>query len=208
MLIDMTLEKYIRESALGSPTPGGGSVCALAGALGASLTSMVGEITLKKELDKNEKEHMEGLLKKCKILIERLEKGVDADPAVFNKVMDAYHMAKTSDEDKSARSKAIQTSLKEASDLPYQTALLCLDVMNMSIDMLNSGTKSAASDASVAGFLGYAGLNGALYNVKINLKNIKDVDYVNKMKSNVDDLISKSEMLISKLKSLSSDIIG
>ena len=206
MLIDMTLDKYISELQSGSPTPGGGSACALAGALGASLASMVGEITLDKGID--EKGHMDRILKECKDLIAHLKINVGADTDVFNKVMDGYHMAKASDEERNARSIAIQKALKEATDLPYQTALLCLDVMNMSIDMLNSGARSAASDASVAGLLGYSGLNGALYNVKINLKSIKDGDYVNKMKINVDNLISQSEMLLSKIKSISSDVIG
>lgn len=208
MLIDMTLDKYIDEAASGSPTPGGGSVCALAGALGAALSSMVGEITLNKDMNSQEKKNMQGMIRICRDLIKDLKKAVDEDTHAFDKVMEAYHMPKSSEEEKNARSKAIQEALKEASELPYETALLCLDVMNISIDMLKSGNKGAASDASVAGLLGYAGLNGALYNVKINLKSIRDEDYVEKMRANVNNLISESEGLLSRIKSLSADIIG
>lgn len=208
MLIDMTLDKYINEAASGSPTPGGGSVCALTGALGAALSSMVGEITLTKDISSQEKMNMQGMISICRNLIDGLKKAVDDDTHAFDKVMEAYHMPKSTEEEKNVRSKAIQEALKGATELPYETALLCFDVMNISIDMLKSGNKGAASDASVAGFLGYAGLNGALYNVKINLNTIKDEYYVEKMRANVDNLISESEGLLSKIKSLSADIIG
>jgi formiminotetrahydrofolate cyclodeaminase len=123
-------------------------------------------------------------------------------------VMAAFKMPKATDEEKEARSEAIQEALKEAAELPYETALLCLDVMNMAFDMLKAGNKNAASDASVSGLLGYAALNGALYNVKINLNSIKDAEYVSEMKKKVEGLISESEELLLKIKAESAEIIG
>lgn len=208
MLINMGIDKFIDETASNSPAPGGGSVSALAGALGAALSSMVGELTLVKETDDKKKKNVEELTSKCKKLIESLKQGVDKDTEVFNTVMAAYKMPKASDDEKKVRSQAIQNALKAATSLPYETALLCLDVMKMAKDMLNAGTKNAASDAAVSGFLGYAGLNGALYNVKININTIKDEKFAGEMKNNVEALVSESEKLLSEIKSISKQLIG
>lgn len=208
MLINMTLTEFLNETASNSPAPGGGSVSALAGALGASLSSMVGELSLGKDTDEETKARMKGRIRICKDLIKSLSEAVDKDTEAFNLVMDAFKMPKASDEEKKLRSAAIQEAMMGAAELPYETALLCIDVMNMSIDMLKDGNKNAASDAAVSGFLGYAALNGALYNVKINLNSIKDAEYVGEMRRKVKSLEDEGEDLIKKVKGLAEENIG
>jgi len=208
MLINMTIEEFLNETSSRSPAPGGGSVSALAGAMGAALSSMVGELSINKDTDRETKVKIMGMIKICKDLMDSLKKGVDEDTNAFNALMAAFKMPKANDEEKKERSEAIQEKLMEASELPYETALLCLDVMNIAFDMLKAGNINAASDASVSGFLGYAALNGALYNVKINLNSIKDAEYVSEMKKKVEGLISESEELLLKIKAASSQIIG
>lgn len=208
MLIDRTIIEFLEDTSSKSPAPGGGSVCALAGALGAALSSMVGELSIEKEGDKKANVKMQGMIRICQDLLNSLKKGIDEDTEAFNKVMGAYRMPKSTDEEKKLRSSAIQEALKDASETPYETALLCIDVMNMAVDMLKLGNKNASSDAAVSGFLGYAALNGALFNVKINLKSIKDEEYVNSLSSKVEELSSESEILLLKIKSISSEIIG
>lgn len=208
MLINMTLEEFLKETASNSPAPGGGSVSALAGALGAALSCMVGNLSIGKDTEKEEKIRIQGKVKICEDLVSSLKDAVDKDTEAFNKVMAAFKMPKETDEDKKARSLAIQEGMKEAAELPYETAVLCIDVMNMAIDMLKEGNKNAASDAAVSGFMGYAALNGAIYNVKINLNSIKDTEYVNVMKPKVEALVAEGEMLLSKIKLLSSEAIG
>jgi len=204
----MTLEEFLKETASNSPAPGGGSVSALAGALGAALSSMVGNLSIGKDTTREEKAKMQGKIKICTDLIDSLKDGVDKDTEAFNKVMDAFKLPKETDEDKKVRSSAIQEAMKEAAEQPYETALLCIDVMNMSIDMLKEGNKNAASDAAVSGFMGYAALQGAICNVKINLNSIKDSEYVGTMKSKVEELLEEGEHLLSKIKLLSNEIIG
>lgn len=208
MLINKTLMDFINETSSGAPTPGGGSVSALAGALGAALGSMVGEITLTKAEDKDSILEIQGKIKICSDLMNSLNNNVDEDTAAYDRVMAAYKMPKSTDDEKKIRSQSIQEALKGAAETPYETALLCIDVMNISLDMLKCGSKNAASDASVAGFLGYAALNGALYNTRLNLNSIKDADYVASMRSKVRELITEGEALLEKIKVLSAEVIG
>lgn len=208
MLIDMTLDEFIKEAASSSPAPGGGSVCALTGALGAALSSMVGELSVKKDIDEKTKDRIKSLMLKTKDLEENLEKCIDKDTESFNRVLSALKMPRGSDEEKRARSNAVQESLKYASELPYETALLCLNVMKIAIEMLKTGNKNAASDASVSGFLAYASLNGALYNVKINLNSIKDNEFVRDRDEKIHRLAEESEELLCRIKSISAEAIG
>lgn len=207
MFINMTVDKFLNETASGSPTPGGGSVCALVGALGASLSSMVGELTLKKA-GGEEAVKVSDMIKRARELQILLEKDVDGDTVVFQNVMDVIGMPKTTEDEKAKRSAALQSALKEASKLPFETAYACLNVMKMALDMLEIGSKNAASDASVSGYLAYAALNGALYNVRINLKSIKDNEFTSAMKMKSDKLVLESEDLLLKIKNISKAIIG
>lgn len=208
MLIDNTIGEFLDATASKSPAPGGGSVSALAGALGAALASMVGELSINKEEDINAANKIRGMLRICKDLINSLKQSIDDDTEAFNKVMAAYKLPKSSEEETQKRSCEIQEALMDASETPYETALLCIDVMNIAYDMLKYGNRNAASDASVSGFLGYAALNGALLNVRINLKTIKDKSFAESMKLKVEELSSESEALLLKIRSLSLEIIG
>ncbi|KPU42748.1 methenyltetrahydrofolate cyclohydrolase [Oxobacter pfennigii] len=208
MLINMTLSEFIDETASNSPAPGGGSASALAGALGASLSSMVAELSMGKEMDEGTKNKAKGTIRICKDLIRELKEGVDKDTQAFNRVMDAFKMPKATEDEKNKRSEAIQEAMKEAAELPYETALLCIDVMNVALDMLKAGNKNAASDAAVSGFMGYAALNGAVYNIKINLNSIKDTEYANEMRAQAQGLIKEGDLLLEKIKSAAKETIG
>lgn len=208
MFRQKTIEEFINETSSGIPTPGGGSVSALVGALGAALSSMVGELSVAKDEDRVQRLNMQGKVRICKDLIESFLKGMDEDVKAFDAVMAAYRMPKDTDDDKKIRSSAIQQALVYATEAPYEMALLCIDAMNISADMLKYGNKNAASDAAVSGYLGYAALNGCLYNMKINLNSIKDRDYVDNMRSKVEELYVEGENLLSKVKSLSNEKIG
>lgn len=207
MFIDMTVKEFLDKASSGSPTPGGGSVCALVGALGAALSSMVGELTAKKA-EGEEAAGARDMIKKAAELQASLEKNVDGDTVAFQNVMNAIGMPKATEDEKAERTSALQSALKEASRLPLETAKLCLDVMYIALGMLNRGLKNAASDASVSGYLGYAALNGALYNVRINLRTIKDAEFTAAMKAEADRLVSESEGALLTIKKISGEIIG
>lgn len=208
MLINMTLDEFLTEAASATPAPGGGSVSALVGALGAALTSMVCELTTEKDADQATLAQVAQAKTEAMALMDSLKQAVDRDTQVFNKVMDAYRMPKATDEEKQRRSAAIQNSLKEAADEPCRAAELSLEVMKKAHIMLKIGNKNAASDAAVAGLLAHAALHGALYNVKINIGVIKDAEYVSSMKRRSDALIAESDQLLVSLKTLAAEIIG
>jgi formiminotetrahydrofolate cyclodeaminase len=208
MLKDMTIEEFLYETASDSPAPGGGSVSALVGALGAALSSMVGELSVGKESNDDIKTEIINYMNECRSLMNGLKESIDKDTDAFNAVMAAFRMPKGTEEEKSKRSKEIQSAFKNAAEVPYNTAVLCLGVMDIATEMLKKGNKNAASDAAVSGLLGYAALNGALYNVKINLNSIKDERYVQQVKKEAENLTLKGEELLSTIKALSQETIG
>ncbi|HMM22891.1 MAG TPA: cyclodeaminase/cyclohydrolase family protein [Selenomonadales bacterium] len=208
MLINMTLKDFLAEAASATPAPGGGSVSALVGALGAALTSMVCELTTEKDADPAALAQVAQTKTEVLALMDSLQQAVDRDTQVFNKVMDAYRMPKATDAEKQVRSAAIQNSLKEAADEPCGAAALCLEVMKKASAMLRIGNRNAASDAAVAGLLAHAALHGALYNVKINIGAVKDADYTDRMKRRIDALTAESDQLLASLKALAAEVIG
>jgi formiminotetrahydrofolate cyclodeaminase len=208
MLKDMTIEEFLNETASDSPAPGGGSVSALVGALGAALSSMVGELSVGKESNDDIKTEIINYMNECRSLMNGLKESIDKDTDAFNAVMAAFRMPKGTEEEKSKRSKEIQSAFKNAAEVPYNTAVFCLGVMDIATEMLKKGNKNAASDAAVSGLLGYAALNGALYNVKINLNSIKDERYVQQVKKEVENLTLKGEELLSTIQALSQETIG
>ena len=118
MFIDKSVKHYIEQTASGEPTPGGGSVAALVGTLGAALTSMVNNLTVGKkayeELPEDTKAKIEKNFKEIQVLVEELSKIVDEDTQAFSKVMEAFKLPKETEEEKAARSQAIQDGYKVA----------------------------------------------------------------------------------------------
>ena len=109
--------------------------------------------------------------------MEKLTRAVDEDAAAFNDVMAAYKMSKTTEEEKQARLATIQQTMKKAALLPLGVAADCLEVLKLAGRILPIGNANAASDAAVSGLMAYAALQGAIYNVKINLGFIRDTDF-------------------------------
>ena len=181
MLIEKSLKDYISEASSGSPTPGGGSVAALAGSLGAALTQMVGNLTFDKktyaELDNETKEELQENFQVLKEKMDILSEIVDEDSKAFDGVMDAFKMPKNSEEEKAARTKAIQEGYKHALEVPLRCARECLQVLDLQLVFANYGNINAITDVGVGALLAYTGLEGSLLNVRINLLSIKDEEY-------------------------------
>jgi len=194
MLINMTMNEFLTETASSSPAPGGGSVSALVGALGAALTLMVCELTTGK--DDSDLTRLAATKAEASRLQEELKQMVDRDTVVFNKVMAAYKMPKASDAEKQVRSASIQETLKAAAEEPFRAAAMCLEVMN------------AASDAAVAGLMAYAALHGALYNVRINISAVKDDAYTATMRDRSQALADEADRILANLKKMAAEIIG
>lgn len=203
MFINKSLKEYIANAASGDPTPGGGSVSALVGGLGGALTQMVKNLTVgKKSYEELPEEIKSKILKNAKEiegLVEDLSNIVDEDTKAFDKVMIAFKLPKATDEEKAARSQAIQDGYKVAIDVPLRCAEECLRILELQDVFANYGNVNAITDVGVGTLLAYSGLEGALFNVTINLSSIKDEKYKKEMEEKVNNILNKGKRLKEEL---------
>lgn len=203
MLIEKRVVDYVNQVASKEPAPGGGSVSALVGSLGAALTSMVGNLTIGRKaydkLDDSQKTIIDNNLKIVQDSITTLNEIVDEDTTSFNKLMAAFKMPKSTEEEISKRSQAIEEATKGALEVPLNCARECLKVLKLQKPFIQYGNPNAVTDIGVGALLAYSGLEGALFNVKINLMSLNDEEYVNKIESEIDSLMSEGNKLKGEL---------
>jgi formiminotetrahydrofolate cyclodeaminase len=177
MLVKMTLEEFGDVLGSDAPAPGGGSVAALSGALGAQLVAMVCRLSVgKKDLDKHQDE-IKVALPRADSLASGLLRRVDLDTEAFNGVMAAFKLPKGTEDEKQKRTAAIQLGYKEAVQSPLAIGRECVEVLELAKSLLGKTNPNALSDLGVAAQQAYAGLEGAIMNVKINLPSIKDEQF-------------------------------
>lgn len=198
-LVKLDLRDFTNELSSDSPAPGGGSVSALAGALGAGLASMVSNLTIGKKDYADVWSEMEALAVATQKLKDDLLQGVDRDTEAFNKIMTAFTMPKKTDAQKEARHKAIQEATKEACHVPLDVMKKSLEVLKIAAILPEKGNVNALSDAGVCALMAMAGIEGAGLNVKINLRSIEDAAFVTDMKSEVDSIVSEAKQLHAKI---------
>lgn len=203
MFINKSLKEYMASTASGDPTPGGGSVAALAGGLGSALTQMVSNLTVGKkayeELSEETKTAILDNSKEVEKLMEDLSNIVDEDTKAFDKVMVAFKLPRETDEEKAARSQAIQDGYMKAIEVPLRCAEKCLRVLELQEVFAHNGNVNAITDVGVGTLLAYTGLEGALFNVTINLSSIKDEKYKKEMEDKVNNILSKGKELKEEL---------
>ncbi|MCP4228591.1 MAG: cyclodeaminase/cyclohydrolase family protein [bacterium] len=187
---DMKLDDFLDTLASSEPVPGGGSAAAMAGATGAALLCMVGEITMGKKKPED-KTPIEESLSAVKPLVNRFKELADEDSEAFDKVMDAFRMPKENDEEKAARSKAIQEATIGAADVPLVTARAALDAAGAADNLAELGSRNAISDVACGLLFLDTAFRGALYNVEINVSGMNDPEVVAKYKGEVAELKSK-----------------
>ena len=178
-LIDYTLHDFIQAVDAQTAIPGGGSVAALSGALGAGLLGMVGKLTVQKKKFLALDAEIQTLFKKRLETIEKikieLENCVDKDTEAYQIVMNAYQLPKNTPEEVALRSDAIIAGTKEAIKVPFEVARICLEALSYLETIALYGNNSAASDLGVAAMMLESALNGAILNVRTNLSGL-DVD--------------------------------
>lgn len=172
-LVDLTLEGFTEEVASSSPAPGGGSVAAYAGSQGYALVAMVCRLTIGREKFAAVEGEMRELLDIAEDKGERLLSLVDEDTQGFKAVMDALSLPKSTDEEKAKRRQAMEKATFKAAEIPLQTAKLCLEGLREVPKLLDGANPNALSDMGVAALMFKAGLDGALYNVRINAISLK-----------------------------------
>jgi len=177
MLIDQTVAAFTDELASNSPAPGGGSIAALAGTLGAGLTSMVCRLTIGKKKYADVQDEIQTILAQSEELRAQLTVLIDKDTDAFTGVMNAFGLPKESDEQKAARADAIQTAMKEAVRVPLEVMNLCVDAIGLTAQAATIGNANSITDAGVAALMIQASSIGAGLNVKVNLGAITDKEF-------------------------------
>ena len=177
MYIDQSMRHFLDKLASKSPEPGGGSVAALTGSLGAALVSMVSNLTLGKEKYKDVQPQIEQLLKESEKLRQEMQDLIQKDTEVYGGLSEVYKMPKNTDAEKAARSAKMQQALKLACQVPFEIGLKSLDVAKLALRAAEIGNVGAVSDAGVAVLLAQACAQSAALNVKINVNSIKDEAY-------------------------------
>jgi len=190
MYINEPMKKYLDEAASGESTPGGGSVAALAGALGAALTSMVCNFTVGKKKYKDVEAEVAEILEKSEKLRSDLTDLMQADTEAYGGVSEAYGMPRKTSEEKKARTKAIQAALKNALEVPFKAAICCYDILKLNEPLVEKGNPNLISDVGVAVVLAEAALQSALLNVEINLAYIKDEEFCEGVREKIAPIMS------------------
>ena len=173
-LMSMTASRFVDEVSTESPAPGGGSVAALMGSLGAALATMVANLTVGKQGYEGAWADLAAMAERGQALKDRLARAVDEDTDAFNRVMEAMRLPKDTSEQQAERSRAIEAANKAAADVPLQTARLCLEAIELADLAAKKGNRNSASDAGVAALASRAGVEGAALNVRINLAGMTD----------------------------------
>ena len=173
-LIEYDVKKFADVMASDAPAPGGGSASALAGALGSALVSMVCALTQGREKYKDFEEETAAVQAEAQALKEQLLLAVDTDTEAFNAVSAAFGMPKATDEEKAARSQAIQAGMVLCIESPLAMMRKSLEVLHLADRVVKGFNTSSASDLGVGVLLVRAGLYGAWLNVKINIGSMKD----------------------------------
>ena len=175
---NMTVEQFAMQTASNEPVPGGGSISALAGALAAALTEMVAGLTIGKKKYAEVEEEMKKAVAPMHEICEHLLDDIKRDSESFDLYMQALTLPKEPEEEKAARTKAMQDGLKAAVAVPLSVAKRAYEVMPYAEVMVTKGNKTAVTDALVATMMARTAVLGALFNVKINLESIKDEAFV------------------------------
>lgn len=169
-----SLSGFVAAVASSTPTPGGGSVAAHVGALGAALAQMVAGLTAGKKKYASVDAEMREIGIRAAAVGNVLSALVARDAAAFTAVTAAYRLPAESEEQQAAKSHAIDDALVEAALVPLETARACAEVAELALAVAERGNANAISDAGVAALLAEAGCLGASYNVRINVKELTD----------------------------------
>src|SRR2546422_11509999 len=195
MLSSMTLEQFTQALAAATPTPGGGSASAHAGAMAAALIQMTCDLTIGREAYRAHDEAVRAIRARSEGLRRDLLALVDRDAQAYDEVVRALRLPKGTDAEKQTRSEALERATLFAIETPLAIADACAALMGMASEMTDMGNPNAVSDVGVAALLAYAGLRGAVLNIRVNLKGVGDEARAGKLRERVRRLEVDSEKL-------------
>ncbi|MDX9695030.1 MAG: glutamate formimidoyltransferase [Bacteroidales bacterium] len=194
-LADLTISGFADETASESPAPGGGSISAYMGSLGAALGTMVANLSSHKRGWDDRWEEFSNWAEKGMTYQKELLRLVDEDTDAFNKIMDAFGLPKKTDEEKAARKKAIQDATKNAIMVPFKVMETALSAMDIVKAMAETGNPNSVSDAGVGALAIRACIRGAFLNVKINAAGLEDKQFVEEIINKGSQIENRAEVL-------------
>jgi len=190
---DTEVESFLAALASQSATPGGGSAAAIIGAMGAALVSMMCNLTIGKKKYADVEGEMKEVLAKAEALRRKLTAMIEDDVKAFDAVMGAYGMAKETDADKAARERAIQSALKQATDVPLRCCHAAREVIDLAAIASDKGNLNVISDAGVGALAAYAALRSAALNVFTNARVITDKTFAEAKLKELNQLLAGAE---------------
>lgn len=200
-LVDLTVAGFSNETLSESPAPGGGSVSAYVGALGAALGSMVANLSAHKRGWDERWEEFSDWAEKGKQAHDRLLKLVDDDTAAFNVLMEAFGLPKNTDQEKKLRSAAIQSATKHAIEVPFEVMKTAFQSLEVIEAMAKTGNPNSLSDAGVGALCARTAVYGAYLNVRINAGGLSDKEFSGK-------ILAESAEILEKAKAKEAEILG
>jgi methenyltetrahydrofolate cyclohydrolase len=186
MLAKLTVQDFVDHLASASPTPGGGSASALAGAMAAAMVEMACNLTVGREKFRDVEAQMQTVLARAGELRRDLLAAVDEDTRSYNAVSEAYKMPRDTEAQKAERTAAIQAALKYATEVPLKVARAASETAQLALIAVEKSNPNVASDARVARLLADAAREGAIANVEINLGSITDGDFIERMREELE----------------------
>ena len=207
-LAELKMREFCNETLSDSPAPGGGSVAALMGALGASLGGMVANLSAGKRGLDDKIEYFSELAVKAQQLKDELLSLVDEDTNAFNKVMDAFGLPRDSAEEKAARSAAIEQATKHAAEVPLKVMETAAKSYELLSQMAGNGNPASISDVGVGTLATRACIEGAAMNVRINLGQLKDEKFKSARRQKVQEICVDSEARFKRINEVVESKIG
>ena len=192
-LAALTVTGFNEELASNAPAPGGGSVAALCGSMGASLAAMVAALTHNKKGYKEHNDLMDELGARAQVLKVQLLAAIDADTDAFEKVMACFRLPRKTEEQKGQRLAAIEEANKGATLVPLSVLEHCPEVLELAAQVADKGNVNSLSDAGVAGLMGRSAAYGAYYNVLINLGGIDDAQWSTEIRARADAALASAD---------------
>ena len=194
-LSKMTLKAFADETASESPAPGGGSIAAYIGSLGAALATMVANLSSHKKGWDDQWEVFSNWAERGQALKDSLLKKVDEDTAAFNAIMQAFQLPKNTDIEKANRKAAVQAATKQAIEVPLSTMRLAMQSFDIIQVMAEIGNPNSVTDAGVGALCARAAVRGAYLNVKVNIASFDDKNFTQNVIKEADALLKKAEKL-------------
>ena len=192
-LTERTVGEFLEAVAASTPTPGGGSVAALCGALSTALSRMVAGLAIDKQGYEAVQGDLTGLQDRAVGLQARLLALVDSDAAAYDGVVAAMRRPKATEAEKTARVAAIQAAYLQASEVPLQTMEACVEALGLSLEAAQKGNRNAVTDAGAAALLAGAGVRAASLNVRINLTALKDGQVRSRIETRLHELLQRAD---------------